>query len=114
MPGQRDPGRHRGARQRGRFLERQIAGDGNGGFLVDDRVLGQHAVEVGAEAVGEVIRLDRTAEPARVEAADDASPIANRRAPAPSATTSPAPSLSGTTPSFVGPRPPPFSTIKSR
>src|SRR4051794_2329534 len=42
------------------------------------------------------------------------SPIANRLAPEPSPTISPVPSLSGTTPSLIGPRPPPLSTIRSR
>src|ERR1700730_9845543 len=37
-------------------------------------VFRKHAVEVGAEAVGQVVGLDRTAGPARVEAADDPVP----------------------------------------
>jgi hypothetical protein len=73
----------------------------------------QHIVKVGAEPVGQIVRGDRAAKPARMNRADD--PIANFDPGhvVPMAATSPAPSLSGTTPSLAGPRPPPLSTISS-
>ena len=65
-------------------------------------------MEVGSELVSKVIRADRAAEPAWMKGADD--PVANLNSghALADATTSPEPSESVTTPSFVGPRPPPF------
>ena len=37
-------------------------------LLAQHRVLRQHPVEIGTEPVGQIIGLDRTAEPARMEA----------------------------------------------
>ena len=75
MASQRDPGGHCGTRQRRRLLERQVARHRHGGFFIDDRVLRQHAVQIGAEPVRQVIRLDRPAKPARVKAGND--PVAD-------------------------------------
>src|SRR5439155_27062646 len=71
---QRRPCGHRGARQGRRLLEREMARHGHRGLLADHGVFREHAVEVGAEAVGQIIGLDRAAEPAWVEAADDSIP----------------------------------------
>jgi Homeodomain-like domain len=96
-----------------RFLEREMARHAHQRFLPQHRIVREHAVKVGAEPVGQVIGRDRTAEPARMKGADnpvtDLDPhhaLANGRDLA-------APSLNGTTQSFVGPRPPPLRTIKS-
>jgi hypothetical protein len=75
MAGQGDPGGHRGARQSCGFLEREVARDVHKRLLAQHRIFRQHAVEVCAEAVGEVLGLDRPAEPTRMKAADD--PVAN-------------------------------------
>ena len=37
-------------------------------FFIEDRVFRQHSVEIGAEAVGQVVGLDRSAKPARMKA----------------------------------------------
>src|SRR3984893_8902290 len=44
---------------------------GHRGLLAHHGVFREHAVEVGAEAVGQVVGLDRAAEPVRMEAADN-------------------------------------------
>jgi len=44
-------------------------------FLAQHRVFRQHAVEIGAEPVGEIIRFDRSTEPARMKATGN--PIAD-------------------------------------
>ncbi len=51
-----------------------MAWHGHRGLLAQHGVFREHAVEVGAEAVGQVIGLDRAAEPAWVEAADNSIP----------------------------------------
>jgi hypothetical protein len=75
MARQRDPGGHRGAWQGGSFLEGQVAWQKHDCFFIEDRVFCQHAVEIGAEPVGQVVRLDRSAKPARVKATGN--PVAN-------------------------------------
>jgi len=44
-------------------------------FLAQHCIFRQHAVEIGAEPVGQVVGLDRSAKPARVKAAGN--PVAN-------------------------------------
>jgi hypothetical protein len=51
-----------------------MAGHGDRGLLADHGVFREHAVEVGAEPVRQVIGADRAAIPTRVESADDSVP----------------------------------------
>jgi len=55
-------------RQGGGFLEGQVAWQRYNRFFIEDRVFGQHSVEIGAEPVGQVVWLDRSAKPARMKA----------------------------------------------
>jgi hypothetical protein len=91
-----------------------VARHSDGGFLTEDRVFRQHAVQVGAEPVGQVIGFDRSAEPARVEAADN--PVSDRE---PCDAITDGCNLAGTIAKRYDPKlgrtaSPPFSTIKSR
>jgi hypothetical protein len=99
------PGGHCGAGQGGGLLEGQVAWQKHDCFFIEDRVFRQHSVEIGGEPVSQVVGLDRSAKPARMKAPGN--PVANfdPSNPFAIAATSPAPSDSGTTPSFVGPRP---------
>src|SRR5690348_12813524 len=69
------PGGHCGAGQGGGFLERQVAWQKHDRFFIEDRVFRQHSVEIGAEPVGQVVGLDRSAKPARMKATRN--PVAN-------------------------------------
>jgi len=62
------PGGHCRAGQGGGFLEGQVAWQRYNRFFIEDRVFGQHSVEIGAEPVGQVVWLDRSAKPARMKA----------------------------------------------
>jgi hypothetical protein len=108
MAGQRNPSGDCGTWQSGGFLERQVIRHVNERLLVQHRVFRQHAVEIGAEPVGQIVGLDRAAEPAQMEATGNPVAILTRLTPSPMAATSPAPSEGGMTPSLVGPRPPAF------
>src|SRR5438477_5805865 len=114
MARQCDPGCHCGTRQRRGLFEGEMARHVNERLLAQHRVFCEHPVEIGAEPVRQIVRLDWPAEPARVEATGDSITNLDPRDTSPIAATSPAPSESGITPSFVGPRPPPFRTIRSR
>ena len=52
----------------GGFLEGEVAWQQHDRFFIEDRVFRQHSVEIGAEAVGQVVGLDRSAKPARMKA----------------------------------------------
>jgi hypothetical protein len=69
MARQRYPGGHRGTWQGGGFLEGQMAGHRHNRFLAQHRVFRQHPIEIGAEPVGQVVGLNRPAEPAQMKAA---------------------------------------------
>src|SRR5215469_13546521 len=63
------PGGHRGTWQGRGLLEGEVARHVHERFLVQHRVLSQHAVEIGTQPIRKVIRLDRAAIPARMKAA---------------------------------------------
>src|SRR5215471_2447834 len=63
------PGGHCGTWQGCSLLEGEVARHVHERLLVQHRVLSQHAVEIGAKPIRKVIRLDRTAIPARMKAA---------------------------------------------
>jgi hypothetical protein len=67
MARQHYPGVHRSARQCRAFLEREMARQVYQRFLAQDCVIRQHSIEIGAEPVGEVFRLDGAAKPTRVK-----------------------------------------------
>jgi hypothetical protein len=62
------PGGHRRTGQGGSFLEGEVARHAHDRLLAQHRVLRQHPVEIGTEPVGQIIGLDRAAEPPRMEA----------------------------------------------
>ena len=57
------------------FLEGQVAWQKHDRFFIEDRVFRQHSVEIGAEPVGQVVGLDRSAKLPRMKAAGN--PVAN-------------------------------------
>jgi hypothetical protein len=69
------PGGHCGAEQGGGFLEGQVAWQRYNRFFIEERIFGQHSVEIGADPVGQVVWLDRSAKPAGMKATSN--PIAN-------------------------------------
>jgi len=75
MARQCHPGRHCGAGQSGGFFEGQVAWQKHDCFFIEDRVFRQHSVEIGAEPVGQVVGLDRSAKPTRMKATGN--PVAN-------------------------------------
>jgi hypothetical protein len=46
-----------------------LAGHRHNGFLTQHRVFRQHSIEIGAQPVGQVVGLDRSAKPARMKTA---------------------------------------------
>jgi hypothetical protein len=71
MAGHRHPRGHGCAWQSRSLLERQTAVYREAASSPTTAYFREHAVEIGAEPVGQVIRLDRAAEPARVKTTDD-------------------------------------------
>src|SRR5271166_5898726 len=69
------PGGHCSAGQSGGFLEGQVAWQKHDCFFVEDRVFRQYSVEIGAEPVGQVVRLHWSAKPAGMKAPGN--PVAN-------------------------------------
>ena len=64
-------GGHCSAGQSGGPLEGQVAWDEHDRLFIEDRVFRQHPVEIGAEPVSKVVGVDRSAKPARMEAASN-------------------------------------------
>jgi len=91
---------------------RQVTADTvlTAGFLAQHRVFRQHPVEVGAKPVGQVVGAQRSAEPARMEDADD--PVAQLDPRYPIAHGSDLAGAIGKR--HDAERPPPLRTIRSR